>query len=100
VRLDNAIARILRDARKRGKLTQSELAYRTGLDPMTVSRIERGVRMPSITTLFLIARALGEDAHEIVRQVEQLNPQVLLQEDPRGYHPRPVRGKRGARAES
>ena len=51
--LDKAVAGVIQRVRKECGLTQRELGFRTGLDPMTISRIERGERLPSLVTLFM-----------------------------------------------
>ncbi len=52
-------AQLLLDARKDAKITQSELAERVGVDKAYISRVERGLTTPSITTFSKIASALG-----------------------------------------
>lgn len=52
-------AQLLLDARKKAKITQSELANRIGTDKAYISRVERGMTVPSITTFARIAAALG-----------------------------------------
>ena len=52
-------AQILLDARKEAKITQAELATRIGADKGYISRIERGLTGPTMTTFFKIASALG-----------------------------------------
>ncbi len=52
-------ARILLDARKNAKLTQEELARRIGADKSYISRIERGQTVPTVSTLYRIAAAMG-----------------------------------------
>ena len=47
-------------ARSEHKLTQSELAQRTGIRQSNISRIEKGQAMPSIATLCKIAHGLGK----------------------------------------
>lgn len=47
-------------ARNEQKLTQSELAQRTGIRQSNISRIEKGQAMPSIATLCKIAHGLGK----------------------------------------
>ena len=51
----------LRRARKARKVTQLELAARTGVAHSTVVRIERGQAAPRIETLGRFAEALGVD---------------------------------------
>ena len=52
-------AQILLDARKNAGLTQTELAQRIGSDKGYVSRIERGLTIPTIATFYRIVSALG-----------------------------------------
>lgn len=52
-------AQILLDARKNAGLTQAELAQRIGADKGYISRVERGLTIPSVATLYKIAAAMG-----------------------------------------
>ena len=52
-------AQILLDARKNARLTQAELAQRIGANKGYISRIERGLTVPTVATLYKIASALG-----------------------------------------
>lgn len=52
-------AQILLDARKHAGLTQQELADRIGANKGYISRIERGLIIPSVATLYRIAAAMG-----------------------------------------
>jgi DNA-binding XRE family transcriptional regulator len=52
-------AQILLDARKNTGLTQEELARRIGADKGYISRIEKGLTVPSISALYRIASAMG-----------------------------------------
>ncbi len=52
-------AQILLDARKQAKLTQEELAARIGADKSYISRVERGLTVPSVATLYRMAAAMG-----------------------------------------
>lgn len=52
-------AQILLDARKNAGLTQAELAQRIGADKSYISRVERGLTIPSVATLYKIAAAMG-----------------------------------------
>ena len=56
-----AIGERLRRARKARKVTQVELAARTGVAHSTVVRIERGQARPQIATVAKIAEVLGVD---------------------------------------
>ncbi|MDR2621397.1 MAG: helix-turn-helix domain-containing protein [Dysgonamonadaceae bacterium] len=52
-------SQILLETRKQAKLTQAELARRIGTDKSYISRIEKGVTVPSVATFYRIAAALG-----------------------------------------
>ena len=52
-------AQILLDARKNAGLTQAELAQRIGADKGYISRVERGLTIPTVSTLYKIAAAMG-----------------------------------------
>ena len=52
-------AQILLDARKNAHLTQSELAQRIGANKSYISKVERGMIVPSVATLYKIAAAMG-----------------------------------------
>ena len=65
-----AFSAVLRAARKERGLTQEKLAEKSDLDPTFISMMERGLRQPTIRTLFSLAGALDLKASEIVRNVE------------------------------
>jgi len=52
-------SQVLLEARKEARLTQIELAKRIGTDKSYISRIEKGVTVPSVATFYRIAAALG-----------------------------------------
>jgi len=57
-----ALAGELRAARARKDITQADLARRTGYVPNTISRLEQGLRSPTVHQLRRIAKALDADA--------------------------------------
>ena len=52
-------AQILLDARKESGMTQSELAKKIGADKSYISRVERGLTIPSISTFYRVVAAMG-----------------------------------------
>jgi transcriptional regulator with XRE-family HTH domain len=46
------------------------LAFRADVDRTFVSRLERGIRQPTITTLIGLAEALGTSASILVQEAE------------------------------
>ena len=61
-RLGNRIA----ERRRLAKVTQAELAERVNCTTETISRMERGRTLPSLTSLERIARALGCELHDFL----------------------------------
>jgi transcriptional regulator with XRE-family HTH domain len=56
----------VRSARVAKGWTQEELAYRSGLASVQISRIERGKREVRITTLLRLVKALEVSASELL----------------------------------
>lgn len=52
-------AQSLLDARKEAGMTQSELAEKIGTDKSYISRVERGLTIPSISTFYRMVSAMG-----------------------------------------
>lgn len=65
-------ARLLRDARRRHGIDQRSLALRAGTSQTQISRIERGVVSPSISTLERLLSTLGERLELVA--VDALSP--------------------------
>lgn len=51
-----------RAARQAAKLTQLEVAQRTGLSVCAISYLEQGRRLPSLKTAYALCEAVGDDA--------------------------------------
>jgi transcriptional regulator with XRE-family HTH domain len=68
--LDRGVGDRVRTARRRAELTQKELAQALGVEPITVSRWERGVTTPSLPRLERTARVTGSTLSELVREPE------------------------------
>jgi len=56
----------LKEVRKRKKVTQVELAERTGIHQQSISRYESGGKIPQIDTAYRIAQALGVSLDELI----------------------------------
>lgn len=52
-------AKILLDARKAAGITQQTLADKIGADKSYISRVERGITIPSISSFYRLAAAMG-----------------------------------------
>jgi hypothetical protein len=64
---------LLRDARSRAGLSQSELARRAGVPQSVVSEYEAGKRQPALPTLVRLVAATG---HELTLGLERRDPTV------------------------
>ncbi len=62
---------ILKRHRMLANVSQEELAFQAGVDRTYISRLERGVRQPTITTLIGLGAALGIPAAELVSETER-----------------------------
>jgi transcriptional regulator with XRE-family HTH domain len=54
-----AFGHVLRDYRQKAGLSQEELAGRADVDRTYVSLLERGLRQPTLESLFRLAKALA-----------------------------------------
>jgi transcriptional regulator with XRE-family HTH domain len=52
--------------RKQKKLTLCELCYKNGLEPSTLSRIEKAIVEPKYLTLLKIAEAFGMEISDLL----------------------------------
>lgn len=69
--LERAFGAVLRQHRLRAEQTQEELALDVGLDRTFVSLLERGLRRPSLTTIFVLARHFGVAPSRLVQEIEE-----------------------------
>jgi len=69
--ISSAFGAILRRNREEKGLSQEELAHNCGLDRTFISLLERGLRQPSLSTVFNVAEELGLSPADLVRQVER-----------------------------
>jgi transcriptional regulator with XRE-family HTH domain len=65
--------RLIREARKRAGLTQSELARAVGVQKAAVCRWERAYRAPPHDMLIAVAKALGVRPAALVPTGRELN---------------------------
>jgi len=58
VKIQKAFGLVLRDVRTKAGLSQERLALNAGLDRTYISLLERGLRQPTLSTLFQLAEIL------------------------------------------
>lgn len=66
-----AFGSILREIRVEKHISQERLAEYCDLDRTFVSMLERGVRQPTVTTIFKIAKAFDMPASELIKLTEK-----------------------------
>ena len=68
-----AVCRLLRDSRRRQKLTQAQVAARTGglISKAALANYETGHRSLRVDVLWVIAKALGENIGNLVASAER-----------------------------
>lgn len=60
----------IKEYRKRLKMSQGQLAIRSGLSVSTVSEVETGTHQPSIEIALRLARALGAPVEALFQLLE------------------------------
>ncbi len=61
---------VLRELREKNNLSQEKLAEFCDLDRTYISLLERGLRQPTVTTLFRLANALKIKPSDLIVMVE------------------------------
>ena len=60
----------LKEHRKRANISQEKLALECDLDRTFISLMERGLRQPSLTTIFKLADILGVPAKTLIADTQ------------------------------
>ena len=69
-KLQTVFGIVLKEARTKADLSQEKLALESGLDRTFISLLERGLRQPTLTTLFSLAESLGVKPSKLITSVE------------------------------
>ncbi|MET1006670.1 MAG: XRE family transcriptional regulator [Propionibacteriaceae bacterium] len=83
----DAVGPRLKQLRLRREITLTELSHETGISTSTLSRLEAGLRRPTLEQLLPLARAYGATLDELVDAPPTGNPRINL---------RPISGENGA----
>ena len=68
--LELLFGQLLQEIRKKRGLSQEELGFESGYHRTYISLLERGLKNPSLKTIFQLARALKIRPSEIVQRLE------------------------------
>lgn len=71
MKLEKVFGIILKDIRKSKGITQEKLAYDCQLDRTYISLLERGLRQPTISTLFKLSNALDISSVDFIKRLEE-----------------------------
>lgn len=68
--MQRAFGQVLRHLRTKAGLSQESLALEAGLDRTFISLLERGLRQPTLTTLFTLVHTLNTKPSKLIAAVE------------------------------
>ena len=68
----HAFGNTLKQIRRKKSWSQEELAYKSGLDRTYISLLERGLRNPTLLTIFSLANCLGYQPNQFIKEVENI----------------------------
>ncbi len=71
MRIEEAFGAVLKELRVARGFSQEKLADEAGLHRNAIGLLERGMRMPSLETIYFLSKPLQIQAHEIVRLVTE-----------------------------
>lgn len=70
-RIQTAFGQVLKELRNEHGLSQQQLAFDSDLDRTYISLLERGLRLPTLGTVFRIAEVVKVTPSNIVARVEK-----------------------------
>ena len=70
--LNQAFGAALRGLREKAGISQQDLAFECELDRTYISLLERGLRQPTIATMFTLSAQLDIKPSKLVKMVEDL----------------------------
>jgi transcriptional regulator with XRE-family HTH domain len=70
-KLAEAFGAVLREARMERGLSQEDLGFESGYHRTYVSLLERGLKSPSLQTIFELARALNIQPSDLLTRIER-----------------------------
>lgn len=69
--------KVLREMRESNHVSQEKLAEYCDLDRTYISLLERGLRQPTITTIFKLANALNVTPAAMIERVDRMSKEIL-----------------------
>jgi transcriptional regulator with XRE-family HTH domain len=78
--LEKSFGKVIMQLRKDLGLSQEELGFRSGYHRTYISQIERGIKSPSLKTIFNLAKALDIKPSDIINRVQCASPRTSVKE--------------------
>ncbi|MBW2187567.1 MAG: helix-turn-helix transcriptional regulator [Deltaproteobacteria bacterium] len=78
MKLEIAFGQVLKKYRMQVQMSQEALALECGLDRTFISALERGIRQPSLKSLFKVAKTLNISPDQIVKDVDEMLSRDML----------------------
>jgi transcriptional regulator with XRE-family HTH domain len=72
MKIELAFAEVLKEVRRESGISQDQLARMANLDRTFISLLERGLRQPSLKSIFQIASALNLEPDTLVTKIKEL----------------------------
>lgn len=69
--LNNSFANVLKKLRQEKGLTQAEMALQSNFHRTYISQLERGLKSPTLNTLYTLANVFGISLTQLINAVEQ-----------------------------
>ncbi|MGM7701629.1 helix-turn-helix domain-containing protein [Pseudalkalibacillus sp. Hm43] len=79
MKLEQAIGLVIRKHRTVEKISQFKLAELTGFDRSFISLLERGRRVPTVKTIFIISEHLNIPPGQLIEEVHQLVESEIME---------------------
>ena len=70
-RVRRAFGKVLRKYRNKSGMTQESLGFEAGCHSTFISQLERGLRQPSLTTIFMLAKCLDIKPEVMIKAVDK-----------------------------
>ncbi len=68
--LGKSFGKVIQQLRQHLKLSQEELGFKSGYHRTYISQLERGIKSPSLKTIFNLAKALDITPSELIHRVQ------------------------------
>jgi len=69
-RLAKRFGKVIKKHRNNRGLSQEELAFDTGLHRTYISLLERGIRQPTLSVIFLLSDSLNCEPEQLVKEAK------------------------------